>query len=198
MRCEGRNWPAREAHWVLGDWRAARWPVKAGGQIGAGRDEHGDAAGPRAGQTPTPIGNNDDRTRGQVRCRREADRSNQRSLRASGGLALSPKDYGPSRLAVERDSGGFGPRAWRGHAQWPDSAAGPAYAAHAVLLVRRSRNSKSDRDRSGGRQELERGNGHTKIVGRTCHRSIPRGMLCVLVMWPRFATSAPPGRPISN
>src|ERR1700693_1880442 len=49
------------------------------------------------------------------------------------------RDHDPSRIALSRDNGDFGRRAWRDHVELPDSAAELPFDCRGGLLARRFR-----------------------------------------------------------
>src|SRR5712691_861993 len=79
-------------------------------------------------------------------------------------------DYDPSRIALLHGNGDFGQRAWRDHAELPDSAAELPVGSRGGHLARRFRSSRSGRDRSPYRQEPESGSDHTETICTTLHR----------------------------
>lgn len=80
------------------------------------------------------------------------------------------RDHDPSRIALWRGNGDFGQRAWRDHVGLPDSAAERPFGWRGELVARRFRSSRSGRDRTPYKQELESGSDHTKTICRILHR----------------------------
>ena len=91
-------------------------------------------------------------------------------LRARGFRRQPLPDHDPSRGAVERGSGDFARRAWRGHAELPDSVAGLPSAGRGAVPARRLRRSRSGLDRIADRQEPGSGSAHT---GTSCKMPHP-------------------------
>ena len=79
-------------------------------------------------------------------------------------------DYDPSRIALLHGNGDFGQRAWRDHAELPDSVAELLFGGRAGLLARRFRRSRSDLDRTAYRRGPESGSEHTETSCNTLHR----------------------------
>jgi len=72
------------------------------------------------------------------------------------------RNHDPSRIALWHGNGDFGQRAWRDHVGLPDSAAEILFGLRGELVARRFRSSRSGRDRTPCKQELESGSDHTK------------------------------------
>src|SRR5450631_4344379 len=73
-------------------------------------------------------------------------------------------------VALSRDNGDFGRRAWRDHGELPDSAAELPFGCRDGLLARRFRCSRYDLDHTGDRQKPESGSEHTETFCKTLHR----------------------------
>jgi len=80
------------------------------------------------------------------------------------------RDHDPSRIALSRDNGDFGRRAWRDHVELPDSAAELPFDCRGGLLARRFRCSRYDLDHTGDRQKPESGSERTETFCKKLHR----------------------------
>jgi len=80
------------------------------------------------------------------------------------------RDHDPSRIALSRDNGDFGRRAWRDHVELPDSAAELPFDCRGGLLARRFRCSRYDLDHTSDRQKPESGSERTETFCKKLHR----------------------------
>jgi len=123
-------------------------------------------------QMPKPSACNDDRaivvatfcwTTVRARPRRPP-------IREKAPFFVRWRDHDPSRIALSRDNGDFGRRAWRDHVELPDSAAELPFDCRGGLLARRFRCSRYDLDHTGDRQKPESGSEHTETFYKKLHR----------------------------
>jgi hypothetical protein len=161
-------------------WAAARQAlprgVRVGSQVGGRcrRSGHGDVQdeGLRGAGTPKPTARNDDRTSVRVAfCETPTHSKRTRPpTRARDPLRALWRDHDPSRGAVGHDNGDFGRRAWRDHAELPDSVAELPFVGRGGLLARRFRRSRSGLDHTANRQEPESGSERTETSCKKLHR----------------------------
>jgi hypothetical protein len=91
-------------------------------------------------------------------------------IRAKDPLWARWRDHDPSRIALWHGNSDFGRRAWRDHAELPDSVAELPFGCRGGLVARRFRCSRSGLDRTACRQGPESGSEHTETSCKTLHR----------------------------
>jgi hypothetical protein len=92
------------------------------------------------------------------------------AIRAKDPLWARWRDHDPSRIALWHGNSDFGRRAWRDHAELPDSVAELPFGCRGGLVARRFRCSRSGLDRTACRQGPESGSEHTETSCKTLHR----------------------------
>jgi hypothetical protein len=91
-------------------------------------------------------------------------------MRATNPVYALWLDPDPSRIDFGHGNSDFGRRAWRDHAELPDSVAELAFGCRGEILARRFRHSRSGLDRTAYRQRPESGNEHTETFCKTLRR----------------------------
>ena len=86
------------------------------------------------------------------------------------------RDRDPSRGAAGHGNGDFGRRAWRDHAELPDSVAEPPFVGRGALLAHRFRRNRSGLDHTVDTQQPESGSERTETSCKKRHRHMRERM----------------------
>jgi len=128
---------------------------------------------------PTPSARNGDRTGvlAPVWWTRAHLRPGRLPTCAKAMPRASSQDYDPSRgAAVWHDNSDFARRAWRDHAELPDSVAELPFVGRGGLPARRFRRSRSGRGHTAGKQEPDNGSEHIETSCKKLHPDMPDRM----------------------
>jgi hypothetical protein len=142
------------------------------GRFGRSFDGYVEDEAVKGAQIPKPSAGNDDTAIvvATFCCATVRSRPRRPPIQEEAPPFAGWRDYDPSRIALLHGNGDFGQRAWRDHAELPDSAAELPVGSRGGHLARRFRSSRSGRDRSPYRQAPESGSDHTETICTTLHR----------------------------